>query len=192
METPAAASNLRAHDAPDGAPPPWGTQRRTRHRRMTTVSSTSGGFCRRRRRRRRRRRGCQAAGRGTIFGDGCAAQRAASAPSPPHLHSTRAHSAPSIRAAGTSWPDLGVRAQLLRSARASRRAAKGARRSIANGEILGSSSARRRAWSRPQQGRRTRASRVGKKRLDARIKGGPSQYPERLLRSPFSGSPGLI
>ena len=39
-------------DAPDGAPPPWGTQRRTRHRRMTTVSSTSGGLHRRRRRRR--------------------------------------------------------------------------------------------------------------------------------------------
>jgi len=92
-------------DAPDGAPPPWGTQRRTRHRRMTTVSSTSGGF-HRRRRRRRRLRGRQAAGRGTTFGAGCAAQRAASAPSPPHLHSTRAHSAPSIRAAGTSWPEL--------------------------------------------------------------------------------------
>ena len=28
-------------------------------------------------------------------------------------------------------------------------------------------------------------------RTDARIKGGPSQYPERLLRSPFSGSPGF-
>jgi len=26
---------------------------------------------------------------------------------------------------------------------------------------------------------------------DARIKGGPSQYPESLLRSPFSGSPGF-
>jgi hypothetical protein len=89
-------------DAPDGAPPPWGTQRRTRHRRMTTVSSTSGGF----HRRRRLFRGRHAAGRGTIFGAGCAAQRAASAPSPPHLHSTRAHSAPSIRAAGTSWPEL--------------------------------------------------------------------------------------
>ena len=123
-------------DAPDGAPPPWGTQRRTRHRRMTTVSSTSGGF-HRRRRRRRRLRGRQAAGRGTTFGAGCAAQRAASAPSPPHLHSTRARSAPSIRAAGTSWPDLGVRAQLLRSARASRRAAKGAGRSMANGEMVG-------------------------------------------------------
>jgi len=39
--------------------------------------------------------------------------------------------------AGTSWPDLGVRAHLLRSARASRRAAKGARRSMANGEMVG-------------------------------------------------------
>ena len=123
-------------DAPDGAPPQWGTQRRTRHRRMTTVSSTSGGF-HRRRRRRRLLRGRHAAGRGTTFGAGCAAQRAASAPSPPHLHSTRARSAPSIRAAGTSWPDLGVRAQLLRSARASRRAAKGAGRSMANGEMVG-------------------------------------------------------
>ena len=83
-------------DAPDGAPPPWGTQRRTRHRRITTVSSTSGGF---HRRRRRCLRGRQAAGRGTTFGAGCAAQRAASAPSPPHLHRTRARSAPSIRAA---------------------------------------------------------------------------------------------
>jgi len=147
--------------------PPWGTQRRTRHRRITTVSSTSS-FHRRRRRLHRR---CQAVGRGTTFGAGCAAQRAASAPSPPHLHSTRAHSAPSIRAAGTSWPDLGVRAQLLRSARASRRAAKGARRSIANREIIGSSSALRRAWSRPpQQGRmgaRARGGRSAKKRKDA-------------------------
>ena len=69
--------------------PPWGTQRRTRHRRMTTVSSTSGGF-HRRRRRHCCLRGRQAAGRGTTFGAGCAAQRAAWAPSPPHLHSTRA------------------------------------------------------------------------------------------------------
>ena len=93
---------------------------------MTTVSSTSS-FCSRRRR--RRLLGRQAAGRGTTFGAGCAARRAASAPSPPHhLHSTLAHSAPSVgRIAGTSWPDLGVRAQLLRSARASRRAAKGTR-----------------------------------------------------------------
>ena len=122
-------------DAPDGASPPRGTQRRTRHRRMTTVSSTSS-FCSRRRR--RRLLGRQAAGRGTTFGAGCAARRAASAPSPPHhLHSTRAHSAPSVgRSAGTSWPDLGVRAHLLRSASASRRAAKGACRSMASGEIV--------------------------------------------------------
>ena len=122
-------------DAPDGAPPRRGTQRRTRHRRMTTVSSTSS-FCSRRRR--RRLLGRQAAGRGTTFGAGCAARRAASAPSPPHhLHSTRAHSAPSVgRSAGTSWPDLGVRAHLLRSASASRRAAKGACRSMASGEIV--------------------------------------------------------
>jgi len=100
-----------------------------------SLSSTSGGF---HRRRRRRHRGRQAAGRSTTFGAGCAAQRAAWAPSPPHLHSTRARSAPSIRAAGTSWPDLGVRAQLLRSTRASRRAAKGAGKSMANGEMVGS------------------------------------------------------
>jgi hypothetical protein len=43
-----------------------------------------------------------------------------------------------------------------------------------------------------RSGTRRRAHRaVRKKRSDARIKGGPSQYPERLLRSPFSGSPGL-
>ena len=117
-------------DAPDGAPPPRGTQRRTRHRRMTTVSSTSS-FCRRRRR--RRLLGRQAAGRGATFGAGCAARRAASAPSPPHpLHSTRAHSAPSVgrtvgRCTGTRWPDLGVRAQLLRSARVKARGERAAR-----------------------------------------------------------------
>ena len=124
-------------DAPDGAPPRRGTQRRTRHRRrMTTTVSSTSSFCRRRRR--RRLLGRQAAGRGTTFGAGCAARRAASAPSPPHhLHSTRAHSAPSVgRSAGTSWPDLGVRAHLLRSASASRRAAKGACRSMASGEIV--------------------------------------------------------
>ena len=47
---------------------------------------------------------------------------------------------------------LRVRAQLLRSARASRRAAKGAGRSMANGEMVGSSAVLRRAWSRPQRG----------------------------------------
>ena len=111
--------------------PPWGTQRRTRHRRMTTVSSTSGGF--HRRRRRRLLRGRQAAGRGTTFGAGCAAQRAASAPSPPpHLHSTRARSAPSIRAArARAGQSLRVRAQLLRSARVKTR---GERRAQVDGE----------------------------------------------------------
>ena len=130
-----AASNLRAPTRPMARRPRRGTQRRTRHRRMTTVSSTSS-FCSRRRR--RRLLGRQAAGRGTTFGAGCAARRAASASSPPHhLHSTRAHSAPSVgRSAGTSWPDLGVRAHLLRSASASRRAAKGACRSMASGEIV--------------------------------------------------------
>jgi hypothetical protein len=39
------------------------------------------------------------------------------------------------RCAGTSWQDSGVKAHLLRGARASRRAAKGARRSMANGGI---------------------------------------------------------
>ncbi len=51
---------------------------------------------------------------------------------------------------------LRVRAQLLRSARASKRAAKGAGRSMANGEMVGSSVVRRRAWSRPQRGAEAR------------------------------------
>ena len=133
LETPA-ASNLRA------IAPPRGTQRRTRHRaRLTTVSSTSS--FRRRRRRRGRLLGRQAAGRGSTFGAGCAAGRAASAPSPPHLHAQHARALNantpcSIRAAGTSWPDLGVRSHLLRSARASRRAAKGPRRSMASGREI--------------------------------------------------------
>jgi len=174
-------------DAPDGAPPPWGTQRRARHRRMTTVSSTSGGF-HRRRRRRLLLRGRQAAGRGTTFGAGCAAQHAASAPSPPHLHSTRARSAPSIRAArARAGQSLRVRAQLLRSARASRRAAKGAGRLMANGEMVGSNAVLRRAWSRPQRGAEARACARCKKKVSTH---GRSTYPERLLRSPFSGSPG--
>jgi hypothetical protein len=45
-----------------------------------------------------------------------------------------------------------------------------------------------------RSGTRRRAHRAERKkvaRTHARIKGGPSQYPERLLRSPFSGSPGL-
>ena len=51
---------------------------------------------------------------------------------------------------------LRVRAQLLRSARASRRAAKGARMSMANVEMVGSSAVRRRAWSRSQRGAEAR------------------------------------
>ena len=162
------------------------------------------------------------------FGAGCIARRDASAPSPPHLHSTRALTqrhrsvlllllraraasvpgaavrartgpawspsssppqrervkargersasvdgkwgdcceqigrprAPQAsvgRCTGTSWPDLGVRAHLLRGACASRRAAKGARRSKATGEIVVSRSVLRRAWSRPQRGGGARA-----------------------------------
>jgi hypothetical protein len=89
---------------------------------------------------------------------------------------------------------LRVRAQLLCSARASRRVAKGAGRSMANGEMVGSSAVRRRAWSRPQRDAEARIARGAQKKgstKDARIKEGPSQYPERLLRSPFSGSPGF-
>jgi hypothetical protein len=80
-----------------------------------------------------------------------------------------------------------VRAQLLRSARASRRAAKGAGRSMANGEMVGSGAVLRRAWNRPQRG-------GGAHRADAKkvARTGPSQYPERLLKTPFSGSPGFI
>ena len=151
--------------------PPWGTQRRTRHRRITTVSST-GSF---HRRRRRRLRGCQAAGRGTTFGAGCAARRAASAPSPPHLHSTRARSAPSIRAAGTSLPDW----ESERSSSVAR-ARQGARRKGRAGRWqmerwLVSSAVLRRAWSRPQRDAEARASRGAQKKgrkMDGRIKGG--------------------
>jgi hypothetical protein len=163
--------------------PPWGTQKRTRHRRITTESSTSGGF-HRRRRRRCRLRGRHAAGRGTTLGAGCAAQRAASAPSPPHLHSTRARSAPSC--CGHELARLRVRAQLLRSARASRRAAKGAGRSMANGEMVGE----QRRLEPAAAGRgdaRVRACARSKKKVGGRTEdGGPSQYPERLLRSPYA------
>ena len=109
-----------------------------------------------------------------------------------HLHSTRAHSAPSVgRCTGTSWPDLGrVRAQLLRSARASRRAAKGARarRAQVDGKW-------RDGWEqvRPPTrlepaaaGRRPARARGGKQgRTAGRIKGGPSQYPEKAAALAF-------
>ena len=62
---------------------------------------------------------------------------------------------------------LRVRAQLLRSARASRRAAKGAGRSMANGEMVGGSAVLRRAWSRPQRGG-GRAHRAEAKKVGAR------------------------
>jgi len=76
---------------------------------------------------------------------------------------TRARSAPSC-CAGTSWPDLRVRVQLLCSARASRRVAKGAGRSMANGEMVGSNAVLRCAWSRPQRGAEARASRGAQKK----------------------------
>ena len=152
---------------------------------------STSSFCRRRDRRRRRRRrllGRQAAGRGTTFGAGCAARRAAPAPSPSHLHSTRAHSAPSVgRCTGTSWPDLGVRAQLLRSARASRRAAKGTRAQVDGKWRDGWEPLRpptrlepAAAPAGPLRCVSTAGARRGKKgtgRTHARIKGGPSQYP---------------
>jgi len=74
----------------------------------------------------------------------------------------RALSAIVLRArAGQS---LRVRAQLLRSARASRRAAKGAGRSMANVEMVGSSAVRRRAWSRSQRGAEARMRAERKKK----------------------------
>ena len=72
--------------------------------------------------------------------------------------------APSVgRCTGTSRPDLGVRAQLhrRRSARASRRGERAARRSMWQVDPVGSSSVLRRAWSRPQRG--GGKVRVGKK-----------------------------
>ncbi len=62
--------------------------------------------------------------------------------------------------AGTSWPDL----QLLRSARASRRAAKGAGRSMANGEMVGEQRRPPMRLSRPQRGGGARIARCAKKK----------------------------
>ena len=160
MET-TAAFNLSI-DAPNGAPPPRGTQRRTRHhRRVTTTVSSTSSFRRRRRGRGRllgsRRRGRQAAGRGSTFGADCAARRAASAPS--SNHRPRAQYASVGRCADRGrWPDSRARGSpsasppVARALHPSRRAAKGARRSMANGEIVVSRSVLRRAWSRPQRG----------------------------------------
>ena len=96
VETPV-ASDL-CSDAPEGAPPRRGTQKRTRHRRVTTVSSTSSF-----RRRRRRRRRCRLLGvkpqaeaphSASVASRGAMRRR--------HRRRTcraRVHSAPSIRAA---------------------------------------------------------------------------------------------
>ena len=89
---------------------------------------------------------------------------------------------------------LRVRAQLLRSARVKARGERG-------GQVDGKwrdGWRQRRPPTRLEPaaaGRRTRVRACGaqkKGRTHARIKGGPSQYPERLLRSPFSGSPGYL
>ena len=160
-------SNLRAPTRPMARRPTAqrGTQRRTRHRRTShrrnaTVSSTSS-FCRRCRRRRLLGRQATTDKPHQAEAPQSAPDAARGAlPSPPHLlHSTRAHSAPSVgRCTGTSWPDLGVRARLHRSARvmASRRGARGVRRKghtqVDGKRIVGSSSVLRRAWSRPQRG----------------------------------------
>ena len=129
--------------------PPWGTQRRTRHRRITTVSSTSGGFHRRGRRRcLLRGRQAEAPHSAPVAPRNALRRRlrrrtcTARARAPRHRSVLRGHELARLR----------VRAQLLRSARASRRAAKGAGRSMANGETVGSSAVLRRAWSRPQRG----------------------------------------
>ena len=159
--------------------PPWGTQRRTRHRRMTTVSSTSSF---RRRGRRGRLLGRQAAGRGSTFGAGCTARRAASAPSPPHLHSTRALSAIDP-CCGNELARLGSpRAQLLRSARASRRTAKGARAGRWQMERrLGAAPSSDAPGAGCSGAEGARVGGVGKKRRKVvRNKGGPSQYPGKV------------
>jgi len=82
----------------------------------------------------------------------------ARARTPRHRSVLRARAGPSLR----------IRVQLLRSARASRRAAKGARRSMANGEMVGSSAVLRRAWSRSQRGAEARIAQRQKGRTHAR------------------------
>ena len=101
-------------------------------------------------------------------------------------HRPRAQHASVGRCTATSWTDLGVGAHLLRSASASRRAAKGARRSMGNGEIVLSRSVLRCAWSRPQRGGGARGGGSAKKRREVvRNKGGPSQYPEKSATLAF-------
>jgi hypothetical protein len=92
VETPA-ASDL-CTDAPEGAPPRRGTQRRTRHRRMTTVSSTSSF--------RRRRRGRLLGVKPQAEAPHLAPVASRGAMHRRHRRRTcraRVHSAPSIRAA---------------------------------------------------------------------------------------------
>ena len=104
----------------------------------------------------------------------------------------RAHSAPSIHAAGTSWPVLGV---LERSSSVAR-ARQGARRKgrARTAQVDGKW---REGWEplRPPMrlepaaaGRRRARRGVGKKRREVvRNKGGPSQYPEKSAAgSPFA------
>ena len=120
-------------DAPDGARPRGERKDALVH--STPVSSTSS-FCRRRRR--RRLLGRQAAGRGTTFGAGCAARRAASAPSPPHLDTctararTQRHRLVAARArAGPTWES--ERSSTVARARQGARRKGRARRSKASG-----------------------------------------------------------
>ena len=180
-----ASRDLRAPTRPMARAP---TGNAKTHSTPSQVSSTRSF------RRRRRLLGRQAAGRGTTFGAGCAARRAASAPSQPHhLQSTRAHSAPSVgRCTGTSRPDLGVRAQLHRSARASRRAAKGPRAGRWQVD----------RWEQLRPPTRLEPAAAGRRRAEQRrglekkvgrtheLKGVRASTLKRLLRSPFSGSPG--
>ena len=115
-------------DAPDGARPRGKTQRRTRAQVASVAAAAAAAAA---------SLGVkpQAPGRGTTFGAGCAARCAATAPSPPHLHSTRALSATDPccccaraasvleRCACTDGP--GIESELISSAA---RARQGARR----------------------------------------------------------------
>ena len=107
-------------------------------------------------------------------------------------HRPRAQHASVGRCTATSWTDLGVGAHLLRSASASRRAAKGARRSMGNGEIVLSRSVLRCAWSRPQRGGGARGGGSAKKdEKSLEIKVLRASTLKSLLRSPFFRSPGF-
>jgi hypothetical protein len=125
-------------DAPEGAPPRRGTQKRTRHRRMTTVVVENKKLPSPPPPPPRPPPWGQAAGRGTTFGAGCVARRDASAPLPPHLQSTRALSAidpcccmrararhPSLERCCACTDGPGMESELISSAA---RALRGARR----------------------------------------------------------------